>query len=61
MLVAQISVWKYDIVLPILYHSLHTPNLFDKQQTAIVAHADSASLFDKLYNFDLTTKHKSHL
>ena len=57
----KFSVWKYYIVLPILYHSPHAPNLFDKQQTAIFAHADSASLFDKLYNFDLPTKHKSHL
>ena len=57
----KFSVWKYYIVLPILYHSPHAPNLFDKQQTAIFAHADSASLFDKLYNFDLPTKHRSHL
>lgn len=57
----KFSVWKYDIVLPILYHSPHAPNLFDKQQTAIFAHTDSAPLFDKLYNFHFPTKHKSHL
>ena len=57
----KFSVWKYDIMLRILYLSPHAPNLFDKQQTAIFAHTDSAPSFDKLYNFHLPTKHKSHL
>ena len=42
------SVWKYDIVLPILYHSPMASNLFNKQQTVTVAHAASAPCLTNL-------------